>query len=620
MSFSAWENEGHGSWTVEEDAEVWRTFSNPESDEAFCRAWLSLLCRQLPEVAAGVVLLQSSEARTFVPAAVWPDFSQDFSFLAEVAERALVEARGVVHWPEKQGSSQRLHVAYPIQIAQRVAGAVVLDVAPRGEAEVHALLRQLHWGVAWVHDLLHRREVEAKKDAGERIGSAMEVLATSLRHSKLQQTLFELANHFARQLKASRVALGLVTDGAVKVKALSNAAWFEKNASVVKLYKSAMQDAVERASAIHYQREQDNASQLTANHARLANESGALVICSQPLMLGADCIGVISLERNDNLAFSDDDIAWLETVCMLLPNVIEQKRRAERSYRAHLADDLRLFFKRMFGPRHLLLKSAAGLSVLFLALMVLVEMDYRVSAKTVIEGEVQRSLVAPFESFVVASHVRPGDNVKRGQVLAELEDRDLLLEQHKWQSEREQYTRRVREAMANHELAEVQVLSAQEQQAQAQLALVNDRLSRVKVLAPFDGTVISGDLSQLIGSPVETGKKLLEIAPLQAYRVVLQIDEREMRHIKFGQTGTLVIAGIVGDPLPFNVSKVTPVASAADGRNFFRVEAHLNQVPVKLRPGMEGVGKVSVGKQRLWWILTHSFTDWLRLTLWTYLP
>ena len=62
------------------------------------------------------------------------------------------------------------------------------------------------------------------------------------------------------------------------------------------------------------------------------------------------------------------------------------------------------------------------------------------------------------------------------------------------------------------------------------------------------------------------------------------------------------------------------MATARDGHNFFRVEAHLEQMPANLRPGMEGVGKVGVGERRLWWVLTHTFTDWLRLTLWDWMP
>jgi hypothetical protein len=40
----------------------------------------------------------------------------------------------------------------------------------------------------------------------------------------------------------------------------------------------------------------------------------------------------------------------------------------------------------------------------------------------------------------------------------------------------------------------------------------------------------------------------------------------------------------------------------------------------RLRPGMEGVGKVKVGERSLAWIWTHGFVDWLRVALWNWMP
>lgn len=614
---------GEGSWSVEDDAVIWRVFSSPGSDEQFCQAWLALLCRQLPDVVAGVVLFQAPADNTFLPVAVWPDVARDLSFLGKVAERALVEGRGVVHRPEDK-SDRHVHVAYPVQVFQRMVGAVVIEAAVRPEAEIHSLLRQLHWGVAWLYDLFNRRELASNRGKSERIGSVMEVLATALRRGRLQQTLFDIANHVGRQMLCSRVAVGLVTDGSLRVAALSNAAWFEKNSSIMQLYKVAMEEVFDRLEPIAYQlpgeAEAEPVAQQDLAHARLIRESGAQSILSVPLQLGAECIGVLTLERNSRGAFDASDSAWLSTLASLLPAVIDQKRRAERGYVAHIREDFHSLLERLFGPRHLIWKFSASLLLVLVMSLALVEIDYRVTAKTVIEGEVQLAAVAPFEGFIAASYVRAGDTVAKGQVLCLLDDRDLKLEQQKWGSEREQYARKLREAVADHEMSDVQILSAQLQQADAQHTLVTDRLNRVTITAPFDGIVISGDLSQLIGSPVEQGKQLFEIAPLQSYRVILQVDEGELRHVKLGQRGQLMISGIARDPIPLSVSKITPMATARDGRNFFRVEARLEEATANLRPGMEGVGKVSVGDRSLWWVLTHTFTDWLRLTLWNWLP
>jgi multidrug efflux pump subunit AcrA (membrane-fusion protein) len=154
----------------------------------------------------------------------------------------------------------------------------------------------------------------------------------------------------------------------------------------------------------------------------------------------------------------------------------------------------------------------------------------------------------------------------------------------------------------------------------AQLALISEKIARARLNAPFDGIVVSGDLSQQIGAPVEAGRKLFEIAPLRSYRIILQVDEREIRHVLIGQGGRLVMTGIAGEPMDFKVATVTPVATAQEGKNFFRVEAALTEASPRLRPGMEGVGKIEVGSRSLWWVLTHSFTDWLILSLWTWMP
>jgi multidrug efflux pump subunit AcrA (membrane-fusion protein) len=120
---------------------------------------------------------------------------------------------------------------------------------------------------------------------------------------------------------------------------------------------------------------------------------------------------------------------------------------------------------------------------------------------------------------------------------------------------------------------------------------------------------------------VERGQVLFEVAPLEDYRVALQVDERDISHVVVGQRGELTVSSMPGERYGFAVTKVTPVNSAKEGRNFFRVEAALEAKPgPRLRPGMEGVGKIYVEERKLVWIWTHAFTDWVRLWIWSWLP
>ena len=167
--------------------------------------------------------------------------------------------------------------------------------------------------------------------------------------------------------------------------------------------------------------------------------------------------------------------------------------------------------------------------------------------------------------------------------------------------------------------AEVAILGAKLEQARAQLALVQARLQRTQVVAPFDGIVITGDLTQSLGAPVKKGEALMTLAPEHDFRVILEVDERDIADVQLGKAGSLALSALPGDTFPIEVKRITPVATTGQGRNFFEVEAQMKANPDQLRPGLLGVGKVDAGSRSLLWIWTHRVSDWLRLTAWSWL-
>ena len=190
----------------------------------------------------------------------------------------------------------------------------------------------------------------------------------------------------------------------------------------------------------------------------------------------------------------------------------------------------------------------------------------------------------------------------------------------KWLTEREQFGKQQQEAMAKHERAQARILRAKIDQADAQISLIEEKLARSRIVAPFDSFVMSGDLSQSLGSPVERGRELFRVAPLDAYRVIAQVDERDIGNIQVGQASELVLPSIPGKSFPFSVEKITPVSTAKEGRNYFRVEGRMERILPGLRPGMEGIGKITVDRRKLIWVWTHEMADWLRLQLWRWMP
>jgi RND family efflux transporter MFP subunit len=602
---------------------LWARFAESRSSEDFYRSWLALQCQMIAGVSGGLVVLGSPDRGRFKPVAAWPP-RQSMKHLTAAAERALVERRGLLHKRESNGhgapAEQRCDVAYPIEIDGQVHGVVVLEVDPRPELELQRVLRQLHWGSAWLEVVFRRDEAVGSSAARGRLQAVLDLVASAVAHPRFYEAATALVTGLATRLACDRVSLGFVHRGQAQIIAISHSADFKSQMNLVRAIRAAMDEALDQQATILYPEDPRRPTAITRAHSDLAREGSAGAVCTIPLVLEGRAIGALTFERPPAGAFDPEIVEVCEAVAALVGPGLEIQRREDRWVGAKVADSMVAGARAVAGPSHAGLKLGIGLMAAVMLFFFLAKGEYRVTAPGAIEARIRRAIVAPFNGYVAEARLRAGDVVRQGALLAVLDDRELRLERLKAAAQHEQLVKQYHQAMASHNAAQVQVTAAQVDQAAAQLALLNDQLSRTRLIAPFDGVVVSGDMSQSLGAPVERGQVLFEVAPLDAYRVVIQVDEREIAHLVSGQRGHLVLTGFPTDWLPFTVEKITPISTAREGRNFFRVEAAFDTTPGQLRPGMEGVAKVGTGRQRLAWIWGHQVVDWLRLTVWTWLP
>lgn len=606
--------------TARAESAAWNSFVAPGDDGEFSAAWLALLCARVERARAALLLVGDDERGPFSVAAAWPDPQRDLQYLGPAAQRALAGRVGVVVGadggpPAADGAA---HVGYPIEVSGRLFGAVVLDIAAGAPSGLQSALRQVHWASGWLVDHFRQRLLQRREAELARVGTLNALMATALQHHRLQASALAVANELAGRLSCDRVSVGFESGGRIEPVALSHTASFDARSDLVRAIGDAMDETLDLGVALSFPA-QDEVGAIA--HADAARALGVQAMLSVPLTHSGQTLGVITLERNAGPEFDEADRRIATAAGVMLGPVWSLQRTSERGFVRRTLDRLRETAVAVAGPQHPGLKVFGGLAAAALLVIALVHVDHRVAARTVIEGSVQIASVAPFEGFIAAGFARAGDTVRQGQPLARLDDRDLKLERARWLAEREQLRKRFQVAMAGADRGAMGVLAAQINQAQAQFALAEERLSRATLVAPFDGVVVSGDLSQQIGTPVEQGKLLFEVAPLEGYRVVLQVDDRDIAWLAQGQRGELVLSSLPDRKLPFAVRTITPVASQYDGRNVFRVEAHIDgERPQRLRPGMEGIGKIVVGRRSLFWIWTHGFFDWLRLSVWNWMP
>jgi biotin carboxyl carrier protein len=606
--------------------QVWRHFGAASTPEDFCRSWLALQCHYIAGVHDGVVVLQRPGSETFAPLAFWPEGRRDRSHLTEITERALREGRGLVQ-PRLEGAAGEgaeqqtvYQIAYPVRVDGNVRGVIGLDLAWRDEVQLQATMRQLQWGAGWL-ELLLRRVADPMEAARLRIKLILQFVATFVERETFKDAATALVTALASELGADRVVLGVMRGKSLQIEAVSHAVQFDRHANLLNATAGAMTEGLDQREPVVYPPDRDGRLVVTFAHAELAQMTGAGGIVTLPLLNEGRQVGALTLERAPGHRFDAPSVELLEGLAALLGPVIQMKLAGERSLPVHASDSARSLWAMLVGPRHHGFKFGVLVVAAIVLFLSFADGVYRVSANARIEGEIQRAVTAPFQGYVRETSFRAGDTVKAGQVLARLDDRDLRLEQVRLRAQRDQHSKQFREAMAERNRAKVRLIASQIEQVEAQLALVEEQLSRTEITAPFDGILVSGDLTQVLGAPLERGQVLFEIAPLQDYRVVLQVDERSIGDVRVGQRGELVLSSMPGQRFPVVVKKVTPVSTAKDGKNFFRVESDLGKgADARLRPGMEGVAKIEAGERRLIWIWTRELVNWIRLKLWAWMP
>jgi len=600
-------------------AAVWGVFADAPNQDAFQQAWLTLLCGQIEGALGGILLLGAAPAGPFTPAAIWPDRRRDLTHLTPAAEQALRERRATVRERTAGEQERCFDLGYPVEVGGRLRGVAVVEVGERTPARLQADLRAIHWGMAALEVRFHRADAQSAEAARERVFTLLDLVAVVVEEERFQAACTALVSELATRLDCDRVSLGLCQGQGVRVQAISHNATFGREMNLVRLLEAAMAEAVDQESLVRYP--QDPAAPLiTAAHADLAGQQGGAVLCSIPIAVKGRFAGALTLERPAGRALDGAEVDLCETLGGLALPILLAKREDERWLigKAWLA--LRAQVTRLVGPAHLLRKLAVLVLAAVLIFLSLATGDFRIVANGTLEGGRLRAIVAPFNGYLADARYRAGETVAAGAVLAILDDRDLNLESIKLSTQRAQYQRERREAAAGHDRAKARILSAQLEQAEAQLALVREQLARTRLTAPYDGILVSGDLSQSLGSPVQRGDQLFEIAPVGSFRLVLNVDERDLGYLSEGAPGTLILGALPQTPIPFRVSLITPVTSAAAGRNTFKVEGELLEQPAGLRPGMEGIAKLEAGRRKLIWIWTRTFRHWLRVQTWAWLP
>jgi RND family efflux transporter MFP subunit len=577
--------------------------------ESTLKTWLELQRQLIAGLQVAYVDLQGSDLPARGLVVLYPEERAASDELALAARLAAQSRAPVTGRAKVDGGDPGLRVAYPLQLGSDAQGAIVVEVegAPEQQGRIIQLLR---WGETWLRLALQRSEQHGSDV------TAANLIRAGLAQPGLDDTLTALLARLPELAGCTRVALGALKNDRIRLAGISGVAEPATRSDRVRLIERAMREAFDAAAPCCW----PGGDGAAAEQQALVDAAGLHAVCSVPVHEGLPLPLVFTFEFAGDANWSDRSKQRCDDAAVLVAPLVALRRERANGWWARLialiGDGTRTLTART-GLRGRMAWMLTALTIVGLGLST---GSYRVSAPAVIEGAVQRAIVAPFDGYIDTAEVRAGQTVAAGDLLARLDDRDLQNDRRRIQAEQNELADQHRQAVATLDHAGARVLEAQLAQNQAQLALIDEHLARTALRAPLDGVVISGDWSRALGVPVTRGDLLFEIAPLDDFRVAINVGDRDVAEVSDGQTGELVLSAMPRTPVRLRVTEIATLAADDAAEPGFRVEAEVIDELARLRPGMEGVAKIEVGERRRWWIWTHPLTDWLRLQWWRWWP
>lgn len=593
------------------DLAWWSALSAASDRQSFLDAWLALQAGQLTGVRHAALILGEPDAGPFEAVSQYPLGSRAGAAFYGAVDESL-QGREVAVSADALG----LVVAYPIVLDGRIHGVAAFETAMQAP---EPLVQALRWGAGVLELWLLQRQEADSAQTVERLMVVINSVARALKEGQFKDVALTLVTDLATRLECDRVSIGFRQDGRSKVYALSHSSRLVQNMNLMRAVAEAMDEAIDQNTTLCLPQDEARTIQLRA-HQKLAREFGNGNVLTVPFAPEDEARGALVFERPDKQPFDRQSVELCQSVVLLAGRVLYQRLRQERPFWRKWRDGALREAGRLLGPRYIGRKLAALALVTVVALGVFAHGPYRISATATVQGVVQRVLAAPFDGYISDATRRAGDEVKQGDALAALDTRETELELLRAGNLEVQYRRQAEEASARGDSAAAAIAQAQARQAMAQMQFHREQIQRSTLRAPFDGTIVSGDLSQQLGEAVKRGQELFKLSPPDGYRLWLDVEDRLIDDVAVGQTGRVALAAMPDRQIPFTVTRIVPLAQVQEGKTVFRLEASLDEKAAPaLRPGMEGVGRIDIDERRYAWIWTHGFFDWLRLKWWAWL-
>ncbi len=343
-----------------------------------------------------------------------------------------------------------------------------------------------------------------------------------------------------------------------------------------------------------------------AETARLFHASGWIVV---PLLEDDKIIGGwVALWTKEDPDF-DEKLRFLKASAPRTAPLLKVLRQAKPEGFGALLN--RLWRRMKLSQRRLIL----GLGVVLAGIMAM-PVKERIKAPASLEPMVRRVVAAPFNSTLRETKVEAGDLVGEGDLLAELDGREIRFQLAEAVANRARATKEADRALDAGKVAESQMARLEALSHEQQQLINEERQKFLEIRSPIRGVVLQGDLERAEGAPLQTGDRLFEIAPVDEMLIEIALPQSEIAYVREGMPIQLHLEAHPGKVFDAEITRIPPRSEIRENMNVFVCEASILNEQGDLRPGMNGEAKVIADRQMLIWTLIRPAVNYCRLKLW----
>jgi multidrug resistance efflux pump len=521
-------------------------------------------------------------------------------------------------------------LAAPLVAAEQVHGASVLVVPLSVRQSPEDALERVSLSGASYEAFLWRNHCMTEAQTKARLRETLELLDAAQQAERAEAMGAIFCHELQRRFGCTRVSVGLLRGGRLRVVGVSGADDLNKHAAVVESLEALMEECADQDIEVVYppppEDEADPARRrVTRSHALHSSKFGPASLLSLPLRVSGDLVGVATLEREAADPFPVGAVPLLRLVAEFIGPALWTRRMADRGVVAVTRDRAAEVGAQVLGPRFTGVKAIVALVVLVLALAAFVPIPGRVTAEAEVRALVSRTIPPPYEGFLDEVRVKPGDAVRKGDVLATMDLKETLLQVEQTQMRLRKLQTQQDDARTRGQQGDAAVLAAAVEEVQGEIELLRDRVARGAITAPIAGAISRGDIEPLAGAKVEPSQPLFEIIEPETQVIVLRVKERDIGGVAAGQEGRMALTGLPDTKVPVRVVRVRPAAEAVQKDNIFYVEAEIIEDRVEarhkpihawLKPGMTGTARLEHGTSTVLWEVVRPLADAVRLRLW----